>query len=60
MPASLVLLGPQRMKPTLKRTLDGLRVKATPVPESDPMLPKTIVWTLTAVPSESAILLMRR
>ena len=28
----------------------GSRVNATPVPESSPMLPKTIVWTLTAVP----------
>jgi hypothetical protein len=28
----------------------GLRVKATPVPESQPMLPKTMVWILTAVP----------
>ena len=31
--------------------VDGLRVKATPVPESSPMLPKTIDCTLTAVPS---------
>ena len=28
----------------------GLRVKPTPVAESSPMLPKTIVHTLTAVP----------
>ena len=28
----------------------GSRVNATPVPESSPMLPKTIVTTLTAVP----------
>ncbi len=28
----------------------GLRLKATPVPESWPMLPKTMVMTLTAVP----------
>ena len=35
----------------------GSRVNATPVPESSPMLPKTIVTTLTAVPRSSAILL---
>ncbi len=35
----------------------GSRVKATPVPESSPMLPKTIDWTLTAVPRSCAILL---
>jgi hypothetical protein len=28
--------------------VDGLRVKQTPVPESSPMLPKTIAWTFTA------------
>ena len=28
----------------------GLRVKATPVPQSSPMLPKAMDWTLTAVP----------
>ncbi len=28
----------------------GLRVKPTPVAESSPMLPNTIVQTLTAVP----------
>ena len=33
----------------------GSRVKATPVPESSPMLPKTIVTTLTAVPRSWAI-----
>ncbi len=38
----------------------GLRVKATPVALSSPMLPKTIVCTLTAVPSLSEILFMRR
>ena len=30
----------------------GLRVKATPVPQSSPMLPKAMDWTLTAVPQE--------
>ena len=38
----------------------GLRVKATPVPESSPMLPKTIVTTLTAVPRSWPILLYSR
>jgi hypothetical protein len=33
-----------------------LRVKATPVPLSCPMLPKTMAWTLTAVPRWSGIL----
>ena len=33
----------------------GSRVKATPVPESSPMLPKTMVTTLTAVPRSWAI-----
>src|SRR5260370_7099284 len=28
----------------------GSRVNATPVPESSPLLPNTIVWTFTAVP----------
>ena len=28
----------------------GSRVKATPVPERSPELPKAICWTLTAVP----------
>ena len=30
----------------------GSRVKATPVPQSSPMLPKAMDWTLTAVPQE--------
>ena len=38
----------------------GSRVNATPVPESSPMFPKTIVTTLTAVPRSSAILLNLR
>ena len=41
-----------------KRTFSpvfGSRVKATPVPESSPMLPKTMVTTLTAVPRSWAI-----
>ena len=36
----------------------GSRVNATPVPESSPMLPKTIVTTLTAVPRSSGDLLV--
>ena len=31
--------------------VDGLRVKATPVAEVSPILPKTMACTLTAVPS---------
>jgi len=38
----------------------GLRVKPTPVPEVSPRLPKTIACTLTAVPSQSSMRLMRR
>ncbi len=38
----------------------GSRVKATPVPESSPMLPKTIVTTLTAVPRSWAIFWLLR
>ncbi len=38
----------------------GLRVKATPVPESSPMLPNTMVTTFTAVPQSCAILLKLR
>ncbi len=34
----------------------GSRVNATPVPESSPMLPNTIVTTLHAVPRSSEIL----
>ena len=34
------------------RLADGSRVNATPVPESSPMLPYTIDWTFTAVPSK--------
>ena len=30
--------------------VEGLRVKATPVAQSSPMLPNTIAWTVTAVP----------
>ena len=40
--------------------VDGLRVKATPVPLPAPMFPKTIAWTLTAVPKVSGMRLMRR
>ena len=39
--------------------VDGLRVKATPVPESLPMLPKTMVTMLTAVPRSSGMLAWR-
>ncbi len=35
--------------------VDGLRVKATPVAQSSPMLPKTIDCTFTAVPQTSGI-----
>ena len=38
----------------------GSRVNATPVPESSPMLPKTIVTTLTAVPRSWAIFWLLR
>ena len=38
----------------------GSRVNATPVPESSPMLPKTMVTTLTAVPRSCAMLLKLR
>ena len=40
--------------------VEGLRVKATPVPLPVPMLPKTIACTLTAVPRSSGMRLMRR
>jgi hypothetical protein len=36
------------------------RENATPDPEVSPLLPKTIRWTLTAVPHSSGIRLMRR
>ncbi len=32
--------------------VDGFLEKATPVPQSSPMLPNTIDWTFTAVPHE--------
>mgnify|MGYP002508117238 CR=1 FL=1 len=35
-------------------------VDATPVPEVSPMLPKTIICTLTAVPQEEGMSFMRR
>jgi hypothetical protein len=38
----------------------GSRVKATPVPESSPMLPNTMVTTFTAVPRSCGILLYSR
>ena len=40
--------------------VEGLREKATPLPESSPMLPKTIVWILTAVPRLWSILFRLR
>ena len=40
--------------------VEGLRVKATPVAESSPMLPNTICTTLTAVPRSSAMWYSRR
>ena len=55
-PCALVRYSPKSARsPVL-----GLRVNATPVPESSPMLPKTISITLTAVPQSSGILLKRR
>ena len=36
------------------------REKATPEPERSPLFPKTICWTLTAVPQSSGMRLMRR
>ena len=38
----------------------GSRVKATPVPELSPMFPKTMAWTLTAVPQSPGILFSLR
>ena len=38
----------------------GSRVKATPVPELSPVLPKTIICTLTAVPQSPGMSFMRR
>ena len=35
--------------------VEGSRVKATPVAESSPRLPKTIAWTLHAVPQLSGM-----
>ena len=36
------------------------RLNATPEPDVAPLLPKTICWTLTAVPQSSGMRLMRR
>ncbi len=33
----------------------GSRVKATPVPERGPVLPNTMAWIVTAVPSKASI-----
>jgi hypothetical protein len=44
----------------LASPVDGLRVKATPVAEVSPMLPKTIDCTFTAVPQLSGMSCMRR
>ena len=38
----------------------GSRVNATPVPESSPLLPNTMVCTFTAVPRSSGIFSSRR
>jgi hypothetical protein len=38
----------------------GLRVKATPVAQSSPRFPKTMHWTLTAVPMSSGMPYWRR
>ncbi len=40
--------------------VEGSRVKQTPVPEVVPRLPKTMDWTLTAVPSRPSMRWMRR
>ena len=40
--------------------VEGLRVNATPVAQSSPMLPKTIDCTLTAVPQSSGMLFSLR
>ncbi len=40
--------------------VEGFRVKPTPVPEFSPMFPKTIAWTLQAVPRLWGILLSFR
>ncbi|OIQ69650.1 hypothetical protein GALL_487450 [mine drainage metagenome] len=32
--------------------VEGLREKATPAPDVIPQLPKTIAWTMTAVPGK--------
>ncbi len=46
-----------RYSPKNRRSpVPGSRVKATPVPELSPMLPKTMVWTLTAVPQSPEML----
>ena len=39
--------------------VDGLRVNATPVPDVSPLLPNTIVCTLTAVPQSPGISFIR-
>ena len=50
-----------RYSPNRRRSpVFGSRVKATPVPESAPRLPKTMDTTLTAVPRSCAILLNSR
>ena len=40
--------------------VEGLRVNATPVPQSLPMLPKTMLCTLTAVPMDDGMSLRLR
>ena len=46
----------QKFAIKLLSPVDGLRVKATPVAEVSPILPKTIACTFTAVPQLSGIL----
>ena len=52
-------LGSHSPKKTLS-PVAGSRVKATPVALCPPMLPKTMAWTLTAVPQSSGILFSLR
>ena len=40
--------------------VDGFLENATPVPEVSPILPKTIICTLTAVPQSPGMSFMRR
>ena len=55
-PCAFIRYSPKNMRSPVA----GLRVKPTPVPEFSPRLPKTMACTLTAVPSQSSMWLMRR